>query len=85
MKLLSSNARNEATLAISSGLPIRPRGTVAARLALNCFDLFLTLYQSTGARSVYRTWTDGVDPNLEVFKIDCPRCANDRTAALVAQ
>jgi hypothetical protein len=36
MKLLSSEARNVAAFAISSGLPIRPIGTLATRLAFTC-------------------------------------------------
>ncbi len=35
-KLLSSEARNKASLAISSEVPIRPIGTAAARPALTC-------------------------------------------------
>ena len=72
MKLLLSDARNEATLATSSGLPIRPKGGGGHLTRLKLFDLFLILHQSITdvcmpTWGVYRTRTEGIDADLAVF------------------
>ena len=83
-KLLSSEARNTATLAISSASPIRPIGTCDARPALIC---------SSSPGELARPSTPGVSigPGLSTltrilrsFRSTVQVRANERTAALVA-
>src|SRR5271169_95098 len=83
-KLLSSEARKTAPLAISSGVPSRPNGTLATRLAVNC------LLSSSLCPSPLRPGVligPGLIALTRIFRSlrsTVQVRANDRTAALLA-
>ena len=86
----ASNIHNDrSTTATSSGLPIRPRGTVVTSFFLNCSLICsfwtrpLRLRCEAGGR-VDRTRADGVDADHRCFRSSVQERANDRIAALVA-
>ena len=88
IKLLSSDARNETTFATSSGVPIRPNGTLDIILVLTCSVSF-----SLGAKPLTNPLRPGVSigPGLMAltriflcFSSFAQERVNDRTTALVA-
>jgi hypothetical protein len=71
-KLLSSEARKTTALAISSGLPTRPKGIVLGMALHKFFQLLFTESQEivTGSRSGTRA--DHIHSNLAVFEVEYP-------------
>src|SRR5215213_682123 len=84
MKLLSSDARNVAAFAISSGLPIRPRGTADKRPVLNCSFCSSVSSRPSKIGVSIGPGLMALTRILRCFRSTVQVRAKERTAALVA-